>query len=150
MSLDEGGEDYVVRHQDLKPAERVETEVFYPEEVYQFYDDYRKNVPWIQSCIRMTAVLFGVIGILVYTLELFIRRNQKEIKDSYERNRGLGSVYASSRRRVCSHGRGGCACACTCACAGGGRAGCSRKDLICYKLPEIQVCLNKDKMEVRP
>lgn len=123
-------EVYFGRYENLKPGERISTWVIYPKEYYEFNDDYHKSADSFKDVIKVVAAVSGVFGIAIYAIVLYARRNRKEIKDSYVKNRGLGSVYVSSGGR--GHGgRGGCACAC--ACAGGGRAGCSRKDFLHIK-----------------
>lgn len=129
MSFDDKEERYSAHYDNLRPAERVNVQVFYPEEYYQFNDDYKKSASLFYDYIKVVAAASGVIGIALYAVVLYARRNHRKIKDSYERNKGLGSVYVGSGH-VRGRGGSGCACACACACAGGGRAGCSRKDFL--------------------
>lgn len=123
-------EGYVGTYYNLEPKERVSVTAAYPKELYQFRDDYNKTSVSVGKIILTAlAAASGGLGLMIYAAVLYIRRNRGTIKDSYEKNRGLGSVYMHSGhgRSGRSHGSG-CACACACACAGGGRAGCSRKD----------------------
>ena len=48
--------------------------------------------------------------------------------------RKAAEKHAASSGGKGGFGGGGCACACACACAGGGRAGCSQKDVM--QIPE--------------
>lgn len=133
MLLTSEKEAYYTRSwQNLAPEERVSVEVVYPSAAYQFHDDYKETAVSVwRYILKAIAAFFGVLGIIVYAAVLYAGRNRKGIKDSYEKNRGLGSAYTNSRYRTRGHTHGGgCACACACACAGGGRAGCSRKEFV--------------------
>lgn len=81
------------------------------------------------------SVLMGLIALLI--IGTFIFYVFYSIRSAYRRGfRGSGSrpvVITHVPHSSHSHYRGGggssCACACACACAGGGRAGCSAKNL---------------------
>ncbi len=114
--------------------------------------------PFEKVMIILAVVL--VIGVIVI-LVIYNRSKQ----DPYMRDRGFVRGYHHARfyyfrpyfftKRVDSKGNvivnpptssssshssgGGCACACACACAGGGRAGCSKKDIYHTNLKSQQV-----------
>lgn len=143
----EGG--YLETWKNLEPGERVSVTVTYPKDAYKFDDDYDKGtVPVGRMIVTVLAAAFGVLGLIIYAVRLYAGRNREGIKDSYEKNRGLGSVYVQTGRGRGMAGRsgGGCACACACACAGGGRAGCSRKDFF-YRCLSRTLHLQQDSRE---
>lgn len=111
---------------------------------YQSFDD--SGVGNSLEDDKWTAVFFGILIIsFCFIVELFII----DCFVSYHRGRGFFRGYghhmyiygrsnpkykeAEVRHNAShggrGHGGGGCACACACACAGGGRAGCSQKDI---------------------
>lgn len=125
-------EGYLGAYYDLMPAERVHVSVSYPVSSYTFDDDYRKSAVSVwRRILLVSAIICGVLGPVVCAVILYGRRNHEGIKDNYEKNRGLGSVYVRPGRGGRGHG---CACACACACAGGGRAGCSRKEFFYVRM----------------
>ncbi len=126
----EGG--YIKTYHSLKPKEKVTVTVAYPKALYEFQDDY-SSVSVGKIALTILAAVSGVLGLIIYAAVLYARRDRRKVKDSYEKNRGLGSVYVHSGHGRSGHG-GGCACACACACAGGGRAGCSRKDFFYVRM----------------
>lgn len=131
-------EGYMEAYYALRPKERVHVTVAYPKTLYEFQDDYNANPTFAgKAALTILAAISGVMGLVIYAAVLYARRNQGKVKDSYEKNRGLGSVYIHSGHGGGGHG-GGCACACACACAGGGRAGCSRKDFFYVKMKKGQ------------
>lgn len=143
MPFDNGTECYLGEYHDLAPGERVSVEVLYPAGAYSFCDDYEESAKnsVMRTILIILAAGLGSVGFIIYTVILFEKGKRKGIKESYEKNRGLGSVYTGAGRsgRRASRGAhgGGCACACACACAGGGRAGCSRKDFFQKKISNI-------------
>ncbi len=93
--------------------------------------------------VMMSVISLVILYFEIYMLDSFV---------SYSRGRGFMRGYGHHVhvygyrnpvyiREAQKHGSssgggrsGGCACACACACAGGGRAGCSQKDLTSPKL----------------
>ena len=144
---------YYVWRKALNYGERISIKLEYSKSFFDPLDEKKQYTDKYLTPFEMFMVIFSIVILTIVIITILIIHNLK--KDPYLKDRGFirGNYHPrmsyfpyfiytrvdSKGRRVeqpnsssasngGSHG-GGCACACACACAGGGRAGCSRKDI---------------------
>ena len=126
--------NYLIWEDELSAGERLNASVKYnldtfsanPEE--QYTEDYGRNTESNED----NAAFYALIVIAVIVLIIMIIAVLCYTDDDYHGGFGGGShTYIHTHSSCVSRSSCACAshCACACACAGGGRAGCSVKDM---------------------
>ncbi len=124
--------NYLIWEDELSAGERLNASVKYnldtfsanPEE--QYTEDYGRNTENSESKGAAIALIVIVIIVIIIIVAVCF------IDDDYDGGFGGGShTYIHTHSSCVSRSSCACAshCACACACAGGGRAGCSLKDM---------------------
>ena len=157
-SEEKNSDNYLVWNDSLRKGGKLKTEVIY--DIDTFNVDSNKQYKEVTSTTRNSSSVSSMSGIMSLLYFFIIASIVLSVLSAFTgtgyRSHG-GYGYSSYGHRSydrsirSSRSRSSCACvsscACACACAGGGRAGCSKKDLYGTNLTtkNIEKVLKKDK-----